>query len=54
MDRDRVAEQLRTSLQNMAAAGLTITYAGLPRLLELSGIDAAALLGDARSMKQRF
>ena len=34
--RDRVAEQLRTSLQNMAAAGLTITYGGLARLLELS------------------
>ena len=35
-DRDRVAGQLRTSLQNMAAAGLTITYGGLARLLELS------------------
>ena len=35
-DRDRVAEQLRTCLQNMAAAGLTITYGGLARLLELS------------------
>jgi len=34
--RDRVAEQLRTCLQNMAAAGLTITYGGLARLLELS------------------
>jgi hypothetical protein len=33
---DQVAEQLRTSLQNMAAAGLTITYGGLARLLELS------------------
>jgi hypothetical protein len=34
--RDQVAEQLRTSLRNMAAAGLTITYGGLARLLELS------------------
>jgi hypothetical protein len=34
--RDQVAEQLRTCLQNMAAAGLTITYGGLARLLELS------------------
>ena len=33
---DRVAEQLRTCLQNMAAAGRTITYGGLARLLELS------------------
>ena len=32
---DRLAEQLRTCLQNMAAAGLTITYGGLARLLEL-------------------
>src|SRR5690348_15138208 len=32
-DRDRVAEQLRTCLQNMAAAGLTITYGGLAKLL---------------------
>lgn len=35
-DRDPVAEQLRPCLQNMAAAGLTITYGGLARLLELS------------------
>ena len=35
-DRDRFAEQLRTRLQHMAAAGLTITYGGLARLLELS------------------
>ena len=35
-DRDRVVGQLRTSLQNMAAAGLTITYGRLARLLELS------------------
>jgi NFU1 iron-sulfur cluster scaffold homolog, mitochondrial len=35
-DRDRVAGQLRTCLQNMAAAGLTITYGGLAKLLELS------------------
>ena len=35
-DRDRLAEQLRPCLQNMAAAGLTITYGGLARLLELS------------------
>ena len=35
-DRDRVAEQLRARLQHMAAAGLTITYGGLARLLELS------------------
>jgi hypothetical protein len=35
-DRDRVAGQLRTSLQNMAAAGLTITYGGLAKLLGLS------------------
>src|SRR5262249_44061313 len=34
--RDQVAEQLRTFLQNMAAAGLTITYGALARLLELS------------------
>ncbi len=34
--RDQIAEQLRTCLQNMAAAGLTITYGGLARLLELS------------------
>ena len=34
--RDRVAEQLRTCLQNMAAAGLTITYGGLAKLLGLS------------------
>jgi len=34
--RDRVAEQLRTYLQNMAAADLTITYGGLAKLLELS------------------
>jgi hypothetical protein len=34
--RDQVAEQLRMCLQNMAAAGLTITYGGLARLLELS------------------
>ena len=34
--RDQIAEQLRTYLQNMAAAGLTITYGGLARLLELS------------------
>ena len=33
-DRDRVAEQLRARLQQMAAAGLTITYGGLARLLE--------------------
>ena len=33
---DGVAEQLRTCLQNMAAAGVTITYGGLARLLELS------------------
>ena len=33
---DQLAEQLRTSLLNMAAAGLTITYGGLARLLELS------------------
>ena len=31
-----IAKQLRTCLQNMAAAGLTITYGGLARLLELS------------------
>ena len=35
-NRDPVAEQLRTCLQIMAAAGLTITYGGLARLLELS------------------
>src|SRR5262245_20682040 len=35
-DRDQIAEQLRSCLQNMAAAGLTITYGGLARLLELS------------------
>ena len=34
--RDQIAEQLRTCLQNMAAAGQTITYGGLARLLELS------------------
>ncbi len=34
--REQVAEQVRASLQNMAAAGLTITYGGLARLLELS------------------
>jgi hypothetical protein len=34
--RGGVAEQLRTCLQNMAAAGLTITYGGLAKLLELS------------------
>ena len=33
--RDQVAEQLRACLQNIAAAGLTITYGGLARLLEL-------------------
>jgi hypothetical protein len=33
--RDHVAEQLRTCLENMAAAGLTITYGELARLLEL-------------------
>src|SRR5262245_49717997 len=33
--RDQIAEQLRTCLQNMAAAGLTITYGGLARLLGL-------------------
>ena len=33
---DRVAEHLRTCLQNIAAAGLTITYGSLARLLELS------------------
>jgi hypothetical protein len=33
---DRLAEQLRTCFQNMAAAGQTITYGGLARLLELS------------------
>jgi Family of unknown function (DUF6522) len=33
--RDRIGEQLRTCLRNMAAAGLTITYGGLARLLEL-------------------
>jgi hypothetical protein len=38
-DRDRVAGQLRTSLQNMAAAGLTITYGGLAKLLGLSPAD---------------
>ena len=35
-DRDQVARQLRTYLQNMAAADLTITYGGLARLLGLS------------------
>jgi hypothetical protein len=35
-DHDWAAGQLRTCLQNMAAAGLTITYGGLARLLELS------------------
>ena len=34
--RDQIGEQLRTYLQNMAAAGLTITYGELARLLELS------------------
>jgi hypothetical protein len=34
--RDQLARQPRTYLQNMAAAGLTITYGGLARLLELS------------------
>ena len=33
---DRVPEELRTCLQNTAAAGLTITYGELARLLELS------------------
>ena len=33
--RDQIAEQLRTCLRNMAAAGVTITYGGLARLLEL-------------------
>jgi hypothetical protein len=33
---DRVAEHLRTCLQNIATAGLTITYGSLARLLELS------------------
>jgi hypothetical protein len=32
---DRVAEHLRTCLQNIATAGLTITYGRLARLLEL-------------------
>ena len=32
-DRDQLARQLRTCLQNMAAAGLTITYGGLAKLL---------------------
>jgi NFU1 iron-sulfur cluster scaffold homolog, mitochondrial len=36
MSRDQVARQLRTCLQNMAAAGLTITYGGIANLLELS------------------
>ena len=35
-DRDRIAEQLRTRLQNMATTGLTITYGGLAKLLGLS------------------
>jgi hypothetical protein len=35
-ERDSVAEQLRTCLYNMAAAGLTSTYGALARLLELS------------------
>ena len=34
--RERVAEQLRVCLQNMATAGLTITYGRLAKLLELS------------------
>jgi hypothetical protein len=33
---DRAPEELRTCLQNRAAAGLTITYGELARLLELS------------------
>ncbi len=33
---DRIGEQLRACLQNMAAACLTITYGGLARLLDLS------------------
>jgi hypothetical protein len=33
---DQVAEQLRTCFQHLAAAGLTITYGGLAKLLELS------------------
>src|SRR5262245_28063845 len=33
--RDQIAERLRTCLQNMATAGLTITYGGLARLLDL-------------------
>jgi hypothetical protein len=35
-DHDRVAGQLRAFLQNMAAAGLTISYGGLAKLLGLS------------------
>ena len=35
-DRDQVAAQLRSCLQNMAAAGLTVTYGGLAGLLGLS------------------
>lgn len=34
--RDQVAEQLRACLQNMAAAGLTVTYGQLAKLLSLS------------------
>lgn len=34
--RDQVAGQLRACLQNMAAAGLTITYGRLAKLLDLS------------------
>ena len=34
--RGRLPQQLRACLQNMAVAGLTITYGGLARLLELS------------------
>lgn len=35
-DRDQVAAKLRSCLQNMAAAGLTVTYGGLAGLLCLS------------------
>ena len=35
-DRDQVAAKLRSCLQNLAAAGLTVTYGGLARLLGLS------------------
>ena len=35
-DRDQVAAKLRSCLQNMAAAGLTVTYGGLAGLLGLS------------------